>query len=344
MCQPSKCQSVSDTSPWRSDRPHRGCFLRDRVWAGVLPDIVVLTRLSELRPGRLLPPPPRAPRPTMPTTARERGAPAPTRVAASLLWQERVQSRAGGGASSKSLVSLLLPLLFCGRSGQARGLEGALAKRARRSQGVTAAAAAAAALLWQKRASAMAVGGRPLEPLLRPSEASAKKVFLCGRSVHARELSGGDPPNSPHCRRGRTCARPHMFSAAHVLGRTCAQPHMCWAAHVLGRTCAGLHMCSAAHVLGRTCAGPLMCSAAHVLGRTCARPIRTGCWETGWGDARLTNDLLLSCSLRSPPPSASHEPCSATRSAGSFSLMSCRRWMGAPAWGSDSSTTSSSKR
>jgi hypothetical protein len=56
--------------------------------------------------------------------------------------------------------------------------------------------------------------------------ARAKRVRTKCSSVaeagcFARGLSGGDPPNPPYCRRGRTCARPHMCSAAHVLGRTC---------------------------------------------------------------------------------------------------------------------------
>jgi hypothetical protein len=68
------------------------------------------------------------------------------------------------------------------------------------------------------------------------------QLLFCGRSGHYFGLSGGDPPNLPSGRRGRTrsCARPHplMCSAAHVLGRTCARPHMCTACarHVLDRT------------------------------------------------------------------------------------------------------------
>jgi hypothetical protein len=77
-----------------------------------------------------------------------------------------------------------------------------------------------------------------------PSERS-EGVSFCGGSGQNLGLSGGDPQNPPYGRRGRTCAWPHMCSAAHVLGRTCARPHM----HV---------MCSAAHV---------MRSAAHLLPR-----------------------------------------------------------------------------
>jgi hypothetical protein len=47
------------------------------------------------------------------------------------LWQQRTESQAGGcaGEASKKKKALLLLLLLCGESGQARGLEGARAKR-----------------------------------------------------------------------------------------------------------------------------------------------------------------------------------------------------------------------
>jgi hypothetical protein len=76
-----------------------------------------------------------------------------------------------------------LALLSCGGSGQDLGAwGGGRLERARRPRGV---AAAAAALLRRKRASERA--------------------------------SGGDPPNPPCGRRGRTYARSHMCSVAHVL-------------------------------------------------------------------------------------------------------------------------------
>jgi hypothetical protein len=64
------------------------------------------------------------------------------------------------------------------------------------------------------------------------------QLLFCGKSGQNLGLSGGDPSNPPCGRRGRTCAQPHMCSAAHVLSRACAQPHMCRTfGHALGRTC-----------------------------------------------------------------------------------------------------------
>jgi hypothetical protein len=79
------------------------------------------------------------------------------------------------------------------------------------------------------------------------------RLFSCGGSGQNLGFSGGDPPNPPYYRRGRT---------AHVLGHT---------AHVLGRT---------AHVLVRTAHVRSLGRTAHVrsLGRTAhvlARPHRT---------------------------------------------------------------------
>jgi hypothetical protein len=72
-----------------------------------------------------------------------------------------------------------------------------------------------------------------------------ESACFCGGSGQLRSgLSGGDPPNPPYCRRGRTCAR----SVAH--------------AHALAR----LHMRSLGCTRARTCAR----SFAHALG--CTRP------------------------------------------------------------------------
>jgi hypothetical protein len=46
----------------------------------------------------------------------------------------------------------------------------------------------------------------------KKSEASTKKMPVCGGSGCRAGLSGGDPPNPPRGRRGRTCSRPHMLS------------------------------------------------------------------------------------------------------------------------------------
>jgi hypothetical protein len=58
----------------------------------------------------------------------------------------------------------------------------------------------ATACLRRERASGGAVGGRTNPPL---------PLRVCGGSGQAKGPSGGDPPNPPCCRRGRTCMCPN---------------------------------------------------------------------------------------------------------------------------------------
>jgi hypothetical protein len=85
-------------------------------------------------------------------------------------------------------------------------------------------------------------------------------LLFCGRSGQVRGLSGGDPPNPPCSRRGRSCARPLMRSAAHVHGRTgCCETD--WGG--TRRTNDLLHVFSL-----RSHAAPLACCSARMLLRS----------------------------------------------------------------------------
>jgi hypothetical protein len=104
------------------------------------------------------------------------------RAAAARLRQKRATSRTGGGSSeaSEKKKALLLLLVLRQKREESRG------------------AGEAAALLRQKRAESRARGGA--------SEASKKTALMlfCGKSGQHLGLSGGDPPNPPLGRRGRT--------------------------------------------------------------------------------------------------------------------------------------------
>jgi hypothetical protein len=93
------------------------------------------------------------------------------------------------------------------RGAQVGGIAGRVRLREKRGQSRGTRAQRRSVLLRQKRASERE--DHEVSPLL--------PLLFCGRSGQARGLEGGAPRTPPYCRRGHTCARPHMRSA---------RPHM----------------------------------------------------------------------------------------------------------------------
>jgi hypothetical protein len=110
--------------------------------------------------------------------------------------------------SEKKKAPLLLPLFLRQQRAESRGAREASKKKedAPERSVQEEEGAAAIRLSWAR--------SKKNSPLLL--------LLFCGRSGQNLGLSGGDPPNPPCGRPGRTCDRPHVC----VVDRTCARSHV----------------------------------------------------------------------------------------------------------------------
>jgi hypothetical protein len=163
-----------------------------------------------------------------------------------LLRRKRASGGVGGGTSARRRVRRM-----CSTAAEAGERGGWRGHERRECEGGARSTAAEKGSLSERKERRL---------LLRRERArSAKEVLYCGGRKRAASECGGRAllrraASLGDCRGETPRTPPAAGEVAHVLGRTCARPHMSSAAHALR---------SAAHALGRTCARPHMCARPH---------------------------------------------------------------------------------